>query len=633
MSNGPVRTATADASRVSQIEAVASELVALRASMMRSQASMDLWIRNVEAMHTASAVNLAHYLAMRRVDLRPLQARLARLGLSSLGRAEAHVLASVDKVLAALSQMSGTAAAVPLDEGTARLADCGELLARHAELLFGPPPPERQVRIMVTLPSAAAHDQGLVHTLVSTGMDVARINCAHDSAVEWEQMAENVTRAAGDVGRPVKILMDLAGPKLRTGPIDSGPAVLKLKPKRDAYGRVVTPARLGLRVAGSTVVVHGIESWVGVDADWLHRLEVGDRIDMVDARFSKRSLEVSECMSGAVIVDCQRTAYLTESTTLGLHSGKEKKVETRLFDVPALPGLLHLHRGDTLRLLPVGSGHEAVLPAKGSSGQPACVVCTLPEALPQLRKGDHVWFDDGRIGSVVQHVADGGVDLEITAARDDGEHLAADKGINFPDTSLELRALTDKDLGDIVAVAQLADIVGMSFAQSADDVRALRERLNELGANDVGMILKIETKSGFERLPDMLFAAMTGPAAGVMIARGDLAVQCGYERVAEVQEEIMWACEAAHTPVVWATQVLETLAKTGLPSRAEVTDAAMGGRAECVMLNKGPHIGEAIRALDDILQRMQGHQSKKQSLLRALTSWGAMPGQQSVDTD
>ena len=83
-----------------------------------------------------------------------------------------------------------------------------------------------------------------------------------------------------------------------------------------------------------------------------------------------------------------------------------------------------------------------------------------------------------------------------------------------------------------------------------------------------------------------------------MIARGDLAVEVGFERLAEVQEEILWLCEAAHVPVIWATQVLESVAQTGQPSRAEVTDAAMAERAECVMLNKGPHIGEAVRALD-----------------------------------
>ncbi len=111
---------------------------------------------------------------------------------------------------------------------------------------------------------------------------------------------------------------------------------------------------------------------------------------------------------------------------------------------------------------------------------------------------------------------------------------------------------------------------------------------------------------------------MRSRAAGVMIARGDLAIECGYERLAEVQEEILWMSEAAHLPVVWATQVLESLAKNGLPSRSEITDAAMGERAECVMLNKGPFIVEALQTLDDILCRMQSHQDKKTAMLRRL---------------
>ena len=125
----------------------------------------------------------------------------------------------------------------------------------------------------------------------------------------------------------------------------------------------------------------------------------------------------------------------------------------------------------------------------------------------------------------------------------------------------------------------------------------------------------------------MLLAAMRTPCCGVMIARGDLAVECGFERLAEVQEEILWICEAAHVPVIWATQVLETLAKKGMPSRAEITDAAMGERAECVMLNKGPHITEAMRTLHDILRRMQAHQSKKRPLLRALRAWDPSEGE------
>ena len=139
-----------------------------------------------------------------------------------------------------------------------------------------------------------------------------------------------------------------------------------------------------------------------------------------------------------------------------------------------------------------------------------------------------------------------------------------------------------------------------------------------MSGREIGIILKIETRKAFESLPALLLAAMRSPSSGVMIARGDLAVECGYERLAEVQEEILWMAEASHTPVTWATQVLESLAKDGIPSRAEITDAAMGERAECVMLNKGPYILDAVRALDNILRRMQTHQRKKSAMLREL---------------
>ena len=110
-----------------------------------------------------------------------------------------------------------------------------------------------------------------------------------------------------------------------------------------------------------------------------------------------------------------------------------------------------------------------------------------------------------------------------------------------------------------------------------------------------------------------------------MIARGDLAVEMGFERVAEMQEEIMWIAEAAHVPLIWATQVLEELVKKGLPSRGEMTDAAMAARAECVMLNKGPNVAAAVGVLDRLLRRMGEHQVKKTPTLRALHSWQHRP--------
>jgi pyruvate kinase len=103
-----------------------------------------------------------------------------------------------------------------------------------------------------------------------------------------------------------------------------------------------------------------------------------------------------------------------------------------------------------------------------------------------------------------------------------------------------------------------------------------------------------------------------------MIARGDLAIETGWKNFASIQEEILRICEAAHVPDVWATQVLENLAKKGVPSRAEITDAAVANRAECVMLNKGYYITKAVKMLDKILCRMQRFQKKKDTLLPRL---------------
>jgi len=125
-------------------------------------------------------------------------------------------------------------------------------------------------------------------------------------------------------------------------------------------------------------------------------------------------------------------------------------------------------------------------------------------------------------------------------------------------------------------------------------------------------------------LPQIIIQAAGCQPPAVMIARGDLAVELGYERIAEMQEEILWLCEAAHLPVIWATQVLEGLTKGGVPTRAEVSEAVMADRAECVMLNKGPYVVQAVKLLDDVLLRMQAHQDKKTPRLRSLRSREAL---------
>jgi pyruvate kinase len=315
-----------------------------------------------------------------------------------------------------------------------------------------------------------------------------------------------------------------------------------------------------------------------------------------------------------------QTAYVEPGTLLQLQreASSAPRNDSLVQGVPVRENALRLHKGDMLILARQGAGRPAKLDANSRVVSPARVSCTLPEVLTQVHPGERIWFDDGRIGGVIRHVQRDEVHVEITVAREEGEKLAADKGINLPDSKLVVDALSPKDLEDLEFVARHADMVGLSFVRRVRDVEVLQHHLARLGAGHLGIVLKIENRTAFEQLPDLLLAGMRSPQLGVMIARGDLAVEMGWERLAEVQEEILWLAEAAHVPVIWATQVLETLAKRGLPSRAEITDAAMSERAECVMLNKGPHILQAIEALDDILHRMQAHQHKKRAMLRQL---------------
>jgi pyruvate kinase len=358
---------------------------------------------------------------------------------------------------------------------------------------------------------------------------------------------------------------------------------------------------------------------VAVDPDWLAALEAGETVQFIDARSKRRRLHFVGRDEHGVLAESDRSAYLTPSTRLERASGCRGPRATAIAGVPAQAGSLLLEAGDLLRLSRAGARDADATAA----AQIPSIGCTLPEVFAQVRCGERIWFDDGKIGGVVREACADGLLVEVVSARPNGSRLAGDKGINLPDSKLVLPALTARDREDLPVVARHADLVGLSFVQHGSDVEELHARLEDLGADDIGMVLKIETRRAFENLPELMLAAMGSRRAGVMIARGDLAVECGYERLAEVQEEILWAAEAAHMPVIWATQVLETLARTGQPSRAEITDAAMGERAECVMLNKGPHILEAIRVLDDILQRMQSHQDKKRALLRALGAWTA----------
>jgi len=591
----------------------------LRARALRFEAEHRTELDAVEPRFRESARNLLHYLSVRQQDIRTLQRDLHSLGLSSLGVLEPHVLASLNAVIGNLERLAGEhggeAPVPPVDFRTGPL-----LLRDHARQLLGPTRRLRSVRIMVTMPSEAATNHQLLVDLLRAGMDVMRINCAHDDADTWQHMAENLRRAERTVGRKCRIQADLAGPKLRTGAIAPVGHFVRIKPARDVTGCISAPARAWLTPSESPDVAPDGATALPLPTTLLEQIAPGDVLHVADLRDKERMLTIVGREGSSWLAEATKTLYAAQGASCALLRNDTIVAEATVGELPSVVVPIALQVGATLALTRDDTlGSAAVLDELGGIARPAQIHCTLPAAFEHAQAGDRVWLDDGKIGGAV--IANDGsrIEIRITHAPPAGAKLRAEKGINFPDTELGLSALTNKDLADLRSVVDFADMVALSFLRTPQDVEALEEQLHLLGAGDMGIVLKIENAAAFRNLPHLLLASLRSPPVGVMVARGDLAVEVGFERLSEVQEEILWVCEAAHVPVIWATQVLEGLAKAGAPTRAEVSDAVMSSRAECVMLNKGPRIVSTVEFLSNILSRMEEHHDKRMALLRRLS--------------
>jgi pyruvate kinase len=440
-------------------------------------------IKKLHLSQQLSAVNLLHYLALRSVDIRDLQDALHQQGLSSLTNSESHIHGQLLAILQHYNYQGPPAICT--------YNNCKTLLKQKTNALFGNVYKEGDPCIMVTFKTSYAHDSLAVKKLLKAGMNIARINCAHDDEETWMNMVKQVRKATEITGIPCKIYMDLAGPKIRT------------------------------RISGK-----------------------------------KNRIKVEE--------------------------------EDQL-------------------LLSDNENYHDRLPVVG---------CTIPGIASQLKPGEKVFFDDGLIEARVTGLRPEAAELRIVRASGKKPYLKAEKGINFPDSNLALSALTDFDRKCLPFMLEHADMIGYSFLHNVPDLDELQKEMKE---KKLPIILKIEKPEAFKNFPDLLFKAMEEECFGVMVARGDLAVEIGFERMSEVQEEICWISEAAHAPVIWATQVLDNMNKLGIATRAEITDASYGTMAECVMINKGPHTVQVIKSLKNILQRSGGHHLKKRFLFRPLS--------------
>ncbi len=566
--------------------------------------------------YSRSAQNLMHYAAFRSLDVRGMQKSLKQLGLTRLANAEGNILGS----LVNLKSMLDNLRSKPSEDVVAKYLSIGEgkkLLRRHTDKIFGEHTKERRVRIMVTQPSEAATDYDLVLGMVKNGMDCARINCAHDGPKVWESIIDNIRKAEKECSATVKIAMDLAGPKIRTGAIGEGPKIKKFRPAKNAHGekdmvfiKLVTQGGHELK-----------PNEIPVDKRWMEKLRVGDDIKVRDVRGRTRKIKVVQKDKDFVLLLSPKSITLTSGTIL--KPSRKKLNKGMVGQLPGVEQFLLLRKGDYLI---VGSEEdEATLPIFDSEGnlvQAGKVSCSPPEIVRKMKEGTPILFDDGKIEGIVVETASEWFKVKIVRAGEKGSKLKSEKGINVPALDLGISGLTEKDKEDLKFVAKHADIVNFSYVNNEEDVKELLNELEQLGAkNTLGVILKIETQMAYKNLIGILIAAMQAKKLGVMIARGDLALEVGWKNMAMVQESILSFCSAAHIPVVWATQVLESLAKKGMPSRSEITDITSSVQAECVMLNKGPHIQEAIAFLDEVLANIEASHDKKEVMLPKM-QWG-----------
>ncbi len=565
--------------------------------------------------------NLLAYLALRENDLHTLQNRLAEEGLSSLGRLEANVITHLEKVLGHL----GVKEKYQEDIHRPHSVDALQLSNERTERVLGKTTHVRSTNIMVTLDVSMLDQPEIIEELLLNGMDIARINCAHDTKSEWKLLIDALRQAEEKIhnqglygDKACRIYMDLGGPKIRIGPFQKEFRPLKISATKDIYGNKtnIVEGYIDLKAEHTDKIATPTDSAkfvLAVDSKKNFKsLKIGDKLKFKDTRNKNRVLRVLEVINPTKIrVSSESTCYVGNNSKIVTKSGHLFKVR----DVKPRPVQIQVQKGDHLNIYRDGSklGHTA------SDTEPAGVATMLPEALNHVEIGDSVFIDDGKIGGIVIDINEEYVQLEIVTSSINTAKIKEEKGLNFPNTALGLPALTHQDLEDLQFVVQHADTVGLSFVHSPQDLEDLHKALIELGRPHLAVVAKIETVDAIQNLARIILSGLNFHSFGIMIARGDLAVEVGFENMSIVQEDILCMCDAAHIPVIWATQVLENLAKLGVPARAEITDAAMGHRAECVMLNKGPHIVEAVRVLSKLLTAEARHHVKKRQVFSEFT--------------
>ncbi|MCE9641396.1 MAG: pyruvate kinase [Betaproteobacteria bacterium] len=550
-----------------------------------------------------SATNLAHYIGLRKQSVRQMQLDLAGMGLSSLGRSEGHVRDTFLRLAGWLeTRRAGSHRQFATDQLDTNAAET--ILHENTRALFGPRPADRHVYVMVTAPDANEVTREWADKVLRAGANILRINAAHESPAEWRRVVDVIRASAAATGTAVKVFVDLPGPKLRAEIRRTQAAVLHFPRRKDRLGKTISPTAVLL------VPDFVARPQVPIPREWFGRMRAGDRLRMHDAGGRARELVIRQVSAEQATADCDRSLYIAPGLVIEWRRGRRLLGRGRIGAIPREPGDILLNCDDRFVVNETGrANRDARLPV---------LLCPEPGMLKQVKRGERVVLDDGRIIAVVESTAANSIVCRVTQTAKSPVRLRSGKGLAFPDSHLSLAALGAEDQAALEFALACADGVEMSFVNSKRDVDRIVAQLRKNAPPGFGLVLKLETQGAIRNLPDILFAALRYSPVGLMIARGDLAVEASFEQLAQLQEDILGFGEACHLPVIWATQVLDSLAHSGVPTRAEVTDAAMSMRAECVMLNKGPFVADATRMLVKIIRDMEPRQYKKRALFSKL---------------
>ncbi|MBT8080197.1 MAG: pyruvate kinase, partial [Gammaproteobacteria bacterium] len=406
--------------RIDDIEGAIGRVREIDERCRKAEARYRVELADVHPNYRDSATNLVHYLALRGADIRDLQEILACCGLSSLDRAERNVMGSLRAVQFALVALAGSQHAMPDCESKALVLQ-NESAVANKEAILGSAPHGREVSIMVTLPRQAAGDYYIVKKMLAAGMNVARINCAHDDESAWAGMVKNVHAARKELGVDCRIVMDLAGPKIRTGELQPGPGVIHIRPRRDPLGRVIAPRRV--RFIPDDTVWRGTKSAVvPVPAECIEYAHEGDQVRFKDTRGKKRTFTVVKKDEKGLVLEIYKGAYVASGTKLKLHRVAEgEKLSYRVGELQATEQPILLRRGDTLHLdrQPI-PGSPAIEGNPGEITNPAHISCKQPEALDFVSAGQRISMNDGKIMGRIDAVNEDRLVATVTRARPTG---------------------------------------------------------------------------------------------------------------------------------------------------------------------------------------------------------------------